>query len=111
MGRDNLESLNGGVEVAQNTIRNQRGLILRRTNLGMLDDRELVSEISHASAKHGNSTWLLDGRQGIQFCFHSGAKFSTGVVEIGRITPGTFPRMGKDYQFLHFALYKVLLWE
>jgi hypothetical protein len=48
-GRNHLESLNGGVQLVQNTIRNQRGLIFRRMNLGLLDDREMVREIRHAS--------------------------------------------------------------
>jgi hypothetical protein len=83
VGLHNLESLNGGVQVTQNPIRDQRGFILWRMNLGMLDDRELVLEVCHASTGHGNSTLRLDGRQGIQFCFHRWARFSTGVVEIG----------------------------
>jgi hypothetical protein len=82
VGRDYLESLNRGVQVAQNTIRNQRGLILRRMNLGMLDDRELVREIGHASTAtailHGCST---DGR-GYNSVSINGQSFPPGLWKL-----------------------------
>lgn len=64
MGRNNLESMDGRVQAAQNTIGNKRGFIFRRMNIGMLDYRELVNLIRHASTGHGNSTSLLDGGRG-----------------------------------------------
>ena len=65
---EHVEALNGRVQVTQNAIGNQRGLTLRRMNLGMLDDRELVRE-SVMLHRHGNSTLPLDGWQGDTILF------------------------------------------